>query len=117
MYSIGSQELIAFLQIDLPVEIKKIILDIYEDGIPVFWSLYIKNRMNRFISNGAVYSKGGSGINPGFGGKWFEIYLLKDNITTFSNNLWYQGKVPESIKDYLPDNCIISPVYKPCCIC
>ena len=118
MYSIGSQELVTFLRTDLPSDIKKFILDLYENGITeTFWRPHIKNRMNRFVDNGVMYSKGfGNSMNPGFGGQWFEIRFLKDNTSILSNNVWHQGPIPNNLRDYLPDNAIVAARYQPCSI-
>ena len=102
MYSLGDKELVAFLRVDLPLEIKKRVLDKYEEGIPAFWKPHIKNRVKRYVSQGQMFSQGF--IYQGFGGQLFNITFLEDGSGIMSNNLWHIGQVPKSLQEYLPDN-------------
>ena len=109
MYSLGDKELVAFLRVDLPSEIKKRVLDKYEEGIPAFWKPHIKNRVKRYVSQGQMFSQGF--IHQGFGGQLFNITFLEDGSGIMSNNLWHIGQVPKSLLEYLPDNSIVCPHY------
>jgi len=103
MYSLGDKELVTFLRIDyFPTEIKKLVLDKYEEGIPDFWKPHIKNRSKRYVSEGQMFSQGF--IHQGFSGQLFNITFLEDGSGIVSNNLWYIGAIPSSIREYLPDN-------------
>jgi len=48
----------------------------------------------------------------GFGGRRFEI-KTNDGRTIITNNLWYQGKVPERFRDRLPNNAVFVKKQEP----
>jgi hypothetical protein len=106
MYSLGDKELLEFLKVNLPLDIKKRVLDKYEEGIPAFWKPHIKNRTKRYVSERQVFSQGF--IHQGFEGQLFHMTFLEDGSGIMSNNLWHVGQVPKSLQEYLPDNTIVS---------
>ena len=73
------------------------------EEIPEFWKQHIKNRENRYISNGDMYMIQKNGLS-GFGGRLFNITNIMDGLSIQSNNLWFIGTIPENIRKYLPDN-------------
>jgi hypothetical protein len=45
----------------------------------------------------------------GHGGKMFVIYFRDSGEELITNNLWYQGKIPDRFKSRLPDNADFIP--------
>ena len=74
-----------------------------------FWQKIIAEKDHHVIVNGKCYCNGGNVENPnrymmlGFGGRRFWI-RYKDGRTETTNNLWYNGEVPDEFSDQLPDN-------------
>lgn len=73
-----------------------------------FWRKIIAEKEKHIIIGGECYQDGGDIKNPssymflGFSGRRFWIrYFDGKEITT--NNLWYQGKIPDEFRDQLPD--------------
>lgn len=73
-----------------------------------FWREIIAEKDEHIIINGSCYCDGGNVEHPGryqFLGHagqrfWIRFFDGKE-ITT--NNLWYQGKIPDEFRDELPD--------------
>lgn len=74
-----------------------------------FWQEIIANKKRHIVVNGKCYFDGGNVEHPdqymflGFGGRRFWI-RYKDGHTVTTNNLWFNGEVPDEFKDQLPDN-------------
>lgn len=45
----------------------------------------------------------------GFGGALFRFRLLATGEVIESNNVWYQGRIPDEYRDVMPDNAIREP--------
>lgn len=77
-----------------------------------FWQEIVKEKDEHVIIKGKCYyfdkSEPIVDVNKkafvGFGGRRFEIKMLDTGKTTTTNNLWYNGEVPEEFRDRLPDN-------------
>lgn len=73
-----------------------------------FWREIIVEKEKHIIIHGECYCDGGNVDNPspfmflGFSGRRFWI-KFKDGSTLTTNNLWYQGKIPDEFRDELPD--------------
>lgn len=71
-----------------------------------FWTDLLKEKNSIRIS-GEHYMDGGSGKTwngfKGFDGRLQKI-LMNDGRNIETDNLWYQGKIPEHFKARLPDN-------------
>lgn len=73
-----------------------------------FWLEIIAEKDKHIIVNGECYYDGGNVDlkSPhgflGFGGRRFWI-RFKDGKTSTTNNLWYNGKIPDEFRDRLPD--------------
>ena len=77
-----------------------------------YWQRYIdlKDKQNEVIVGGVHYrcntDKPIDNINPqwnGFGGRRWHIRFF-DGRDVITNNLWYQGQIPERFRELLPDN-------------
>lgn len=70
-----------------------------------FWRKIIAEKDKHIIIHGECYCDGGEnspGPFRGFSGRRFWI-KFKDGSTLATNNLWYQGKIPDKFRDELPD--------------
>ena len=70
-----------------------------------FWREIIAEKDKHIVINGECYCDGGEnspGAFRGFSGRRFWI-RFKDGSTLTTNNLWYQGKIPDEFRDELPD--------------
>lgn len=73
-----------------------------------FWKEIIAEKDKYIIVNSECYCDGGNIDNPdrfmflGFAGRRFWI-RFKDGSTLTTNNLWYQGKIPDEFRSELPD--------------
>lgn len=74
-----------------------------------FWNEMIKEKDEHIIINGECYCDAGEVKNSsqyaflGHSGRRFWIRFL-DGRTITTNNLWYNGKIPDEFRDQLPDN-------------
>lgn len=73
-----------------------------------FWLEIIEEKDSHVIINGNCYYI--DKTHPmsdsdfrGYGGREFKIKLHSGEVIT-TNNLWYNGEVPEEFRDRLPDN-------------
>ena len=70
-----------------------------------FWREIIAEKDKHIVINGECYCDGGEnapGAFHGFAGRRFWI-RFKDGSTLTTNNLWYQGKIPDEFRPELPD--------------
>lgn len=73
-----------------------------------FWKEIIAEKDQHIVINGECYCDGGNVDQPnknswlGFSGRRFWIRFF-DGHTVTTNNLWYQGKIPEEFREELPD--------------
>lgn len=73
-----------------------------------FWRRIIAEKDKHIVINGVCYCDVGNVDNPlmnqtlGHAGRRFWI-RFKDGSTLTTNNLWYQGKIPDEFRDELPD--------------
>lgn len=73
-----------------------------------FWKEVIAEKDNYIIVNGKCYYDGGNVDNPnqhmflGFSGRRFWIHFF-DRRTITTNNLWYQGEIPDEFRSELPN--------------
>lgn len=73
-----------------------------------FWKEIITEKEQHIIIKGECYCDGGNVDKPsldswlGFCGRRFWIRFF-DGRTLTTNNLWYQGKIPEEFREELPD--------------
>ena len=73
-----------------------------------FWKRIIKEKEKHIIINGVCYCDAGNVDNPlqsmflGHSGRRFWIRFKNDSTLT-TNNLWYQGEIPDEFRDELPD--------------
>lgn len=73
-----------------------------------FWMEIIKEKDEHIVINGECFCDGGNVDNPsyprflGHSGRRFWI-RFKDGSTLTTNNLWYNGKIPDEFREQLPD--------------
>ena len=70
-----------------------------------FWQEIIAEKDKHIVIQGECYCDGGEnspGAFRGFSGRRFWI-RFNDGSTLTTNNLWYQGKIPEEFRKELPD--------------
>ena len=73
-----------------------------------FWLEIIAEKDKHIIIDGKCYCDGGNVDEPnhhmflGFSGRRFWI-RFKDGSTLTTNNLWYQGEIPDEFRGELPD--------------
>ena len=73
-----------------------------------FWNEIIAEKEQHIIVDGKCYQDGGNVENPspytflGFSGRRFWIKFF-DGRTLTTNNLWYQGEIPEEYQSELPN--------------
>ena len=73
-----------------------------------FWMEIIKEKDEHIVINGECFCDGGNVDNPsyprflGHSGRRFWI-CFKDGSTLTTNNLWYNGKIPDEFREQLPD--------------
>lgn len=74
-----------------------------------YWNEIIEEKDEHIIIDGVCYYDDGEVNNPtkyaflGHSGRRFWIRFL-DGRTITTNNLWYNGKIPDEFRDQLPDN-------------
>lgn len=73
-----------------------------------FWiTLAEEKANNRVVVGGVHYQDGGQKSGPrdflGFGGKKW-IYQREGEAVKVTNNMWFQGEIPERFRTLLPDN-------------
>ncbi len=72
-----------------------------------YWQLIIAEKDKHLIINGVCYCIGNTtnGVLEynGYGGQQFTI-KKDDGKIIETNNLWYQGEIPEELKEQLPNN-------------
>lgn len=73
-----------------------------------FWHDIIAEKDKHIIIDGKCYCDAGMVKNPspyaflGHGGRCFWI-RFKDGHTLITNNLWFQGEIPDEFREDLPD--------------
>lgn len=73
-----------------------------------YWRRVIAEKEKHIIINGVCYRDCGNVDNPprgltlGHAGRRFWI-RFKDGSTLITNNLWYQGEIPDEFREDLPD--------------
>ena len=77
----------------------------HECFIKKFWNNIIAEKDEHIVVDGTCYAIVSSPINGfrGFGGRRFKIKMLDTGDVIETNNLWYQGEVPEEYRDLLPN--------------
>lgn len=73
-----------------------------------FWNKIVLNKQNHIIVNGLCYCDAGDAPNGkylGYAGRRFYI-RFNDGHEITTNNLWYQGKIPDEYRSQLPDNAV-----------
>lgn len=74
-----------------------------------FWRRIVAEKDKHIFIDGQSYCDGGNVKSPiwvsdlGFGGRRFWIRFF-DGKTVTTNNLWYQGRIPDEFRSELPDN-------------
>ena len=114
MYSLTQDQLFMFLKFDFPRELKKKILDFYEQDVPDFWKPHLRRMDTLLISKHRVYIDQPvvSNFYPqfhGFGGRLFKI-TKGDQVFT-SSNLWCLGAIPKTLTTVLQENCLIEGIW------
>lgn len=75
--------------------------------IPDFWKPHMKDRENRYVSNGEMFMKiVKPRLFPGIGG---QLFTITNTGCTTTSNLFHIGRVPDVIRCYFPDNAVITP--------
>lgn len=76
-----------------------------------FWKDIVVDKENRIIIGGSCFYDGGDRPNErcssdlGYYGRRFYIRHFDGRETT-TNNLWFNGKIPDEFRDMLPDNAV-----------
>ena len=73
-----------------------------------YWNQIVKEKEEHIVINGVCYCDDGDRPERnapflGHSGRRFWIKYL-DGRTITTNNLWYQGEIPEEYRSALPDN-------------
>ena len=70
-----------------------------------FWNNIIAEKDEHIVVDGTCYAIATTPTNGsyGFGGRRFKIKMLDTGDVIETNNLWYQGEVPEEYRDLLPN--------------
>ena len=72
-----------------------------------YWLMIVAEKHLHIIVDGTCYCIGSHGNSNtdmnGFGGSLFKIEKYDGRIIE-TNNLWFQGDIPEEFKEQLPDN-------------
>lgn len=67
-----------------------------------FWTDIVKEKEDHVVIDGLCYYI--SPYDEGFGGYQHKIRKFGSDEIIVTKNLWYNGKVPEKFRSYLPDN-------------
>ncbi len=73
-----------------------------------YWNERVRNKEDFTIINGICYVIGNSNLCgfKGFSGAKFKIQTLESNKIIETDNLWYNGEIPNTHRHLLPDNAI-----------
>lgn len=74
-----------------------------------FWDLIVAEKDKHVIIGGKSYSVGAEDSKfpfRGHGGRKFRFKMIETGEVVTTTNLWYQGEIPESHKDKLPDTAV-----------
>ena len=70
-----------------------------------FWNNIITEKDEHIVIDGSCYAIAPDPIDGfyGFGGRRFKIKMFDTGEVIETNNLWYQGKIPEEYRHLLPN--------------
>lgn len=70
-----------------------------------FWNNIMEEKDEHVIVDGTCYAIANTPINGfcGFGGCRFKIKMFDTGEVIETDNLWYQGKIPEEYRNQFPD--------------